>query len=85
MGRAGGERNLSVHSGSISCLDGCLTPCLSAVFLSVDTNARPLVFIFLLRVLSAVSLLVPETVKFIVCPAAKLEGQSLCCDFVFWS
>lgn len=29
-----GERNLPLCSGPISCLDGCSTHCLSAVFLS---------------------------------------------------
>lgn len=38
----------------------------------VNTKARPLVFIFLLRVLSAVSLLVPNTgEEFMVWPVAR--------------
>lgn len=41
----------------------------------VDTKARPLIFIFLLRVLSAVSLSAPETGEFTVCPMASLEGS----------
>lgn len=40
----------------------------------VDTKARLLILIFLLRVLSAVSILVPEMGEFMVCPVARLEG-----------
>lgn len=34
-GEQDGERNLPLCSGPISCLDDCLTHCLSAVFLSL--------------------------------------------------
>lgn len=52
----------------------------------VDTKAGPLVFIFLLRVLSAVSLLVPETgesLQSVLWPGGR--GQSLSWDFGFCS
>lgn len=59
------------------------TACQLFSLVRVDTKARPLVFIFLLRVLSAVSLLVPET-EFMVCLMARLEGAVSVVTLVFF-
>ena len=59
------------------------TACQLFSLVRVDTKARPLVFIFLLRVLSAVSLLVPET-EFMVCLMARLEGAVSVATLVFF-
>ena len=48
----------------------------------LDPEAKPLVFIFLPRVLSAVSLWVPKTEESDLWQVWR--GQSLCCDFVFY-
>lgn len=63
------------------------TACQLFSLVRVDTKARPLVFILLLRVLSAVSLLVPNTGESLHW-SVLWQGYGehrLLCDFVFWS